>query len=96
MLCVMSVKELRLGSAIDQYVAIALVVFGFGYLVVGAWPLQTVVDMPWIWQKQIMSFGASFGWMLYALGVVVLLIGVASLYVHSREYHRRHPDLVLE
>ncbi len=94
MLCVMSIKKLRLGAAIDQYVAIALVVFGFGYLVVGAWPLQTVVDMPWTWQKQIMSFGAGFGWMLYTLGVVVLLIGAASLYVHSRDM--RHPDLVLE
>jgi hypothetical protein len=92
MLCVMSIKKLRSGAAIDQYVAIALVVFGFGYLIVGAWPLQTVVDMPWTWQKQIMSFGAGFGWMLYALGVIVLFIGAVSMYVHSREYGMRHPE----
>lgn len=95
MLSAISIGKLRSGGAVDQYVAIALVVFGFGYLVVGAWPLQNTVDMPWTWQKQIMGFGAGFGWMLYALGLVVLLIGAASLYVHSREYRGLHTEFLV-
>jgi len=92
LLAISSLRSLWSGVCVNGYVAVALVVFGFGYLVVGAWPLQSTADMPWMWQKQIMSFGAGFGWLLYLLGVVVLLIGAASLYVHSREFQRIHPD----
>ncbi|MCL5876217.1 MAG: hypothetical protein M1540_00175 [Candidatus Bathyarchaeota archaeon] len=91
-LCAISVRALRSGSAVDEHIAIVLTAFGFAYQIVGAWPLQSMVDLPWQWQKQIMSFGPVFGWGLYVLSWVVLAVGGVSLYVHSRNYHREHSD----
>jgi hypothetical protein len=92
MLCAISVRELRSGSAVDEHIALVLTAFGFAYQIVGAWPLQSVVDLPWQWQKQIMSFGPVFGWGLCVLSWVVLAVGGVSLYVHSRNYPREHSD----
>jgi hypothetical protein len=89
MLCIIGIQKLRSGAAIDEHIAIALVAFGFAYQVVGAWPLQSVVDMPWTWQKQIMSFGSYFAWMLYLLSWVALALGIVSLYVYSRINNKR-------
>ncbi|MCW3984021.1 MAG: hypothetical protein NWE96_08500 [Candidatus Bathyarchaeota archaeon] len=96
MLCVISVRALRAGSAVDKHIAIVLTAFGFGYQIVGAWPLQNVVDLPWQWQKQIMSFGPVFAWGLYVLSWIVLAVGAVSLYVHSKDYRRRHTELSVE
>jgi hypothetical protein len=94
LLCDSCIGAIRFGLTVEsQYAAVLLVVFGFAYLVVGAWPLQTVVDMPWVWQKQIISYGTFFAWMLYLLGVVVLAVGGASLWAHSREYRRGQTGL---
>jgi hypothetical protein len=90
MLCVISIQQLRSGTVIDEHIAIVLTAFGFAYQVVGAWPLQNVVDMPWEWQKQIMSYGSMFAWMLYSVSWVALTLGVTSLYVHSRMYHKKY------
>jgi hypothetical protein len=94
MLCVISIQELRLGSAIDEHIAVALTAFGFAYQIVGAWPLQSIVDMPWEWQKQIMSYGSIFAWMLYFISWTVLVIGVVSVYMHSRSYHKKFIELM--
>ncbi len=80
----------------DEHVAVVLTAFGFAYQIVGAWPLQAVVDMPWNWQKQIMSYGSAFAWSLYAISWVVLAIGAISLFAHSRIYRQKHPELTLE
>ena len=72
-----------------QYVAILLTAFGFTYQVIGAWPLESLADFPWQWQKQISNFGPVFAWILYLLSLVVLLTGVISLYKHSLIYHRK-------
>ncbi|MGD6805428.1 MAG: hypothetical protein ACQCN4_00495 [Candidatus Bathyarchaeia archaeon] len=95
LMCDCSIRGLRFGlTATSQYIAVLLSVFGFSYLVIGAWPLQVPIDMPWEWQKQIMSYGAFFAWLLYGLGFVVFAVGGVSLFVHSRAYRRRHPELV--
>jgi len=78
----------------SEHVAILLTTFGFSYQVVGAWPLGNAVDFPWQWQKQIMSYGPFFVWVFYLLSLVALGIGAFSLYVHSREYHRRHLEIL--
>jgi len=94
LLCDYCVREIRFGlTVVGERVAILLTVFGFAYVVVGAWPLQAVVDMPWEWQKQIMGYGLGFAWGLYLLGLLVLAIGGVSLFLHSREYRRRHPEV---
>ncbi len=89
LLCDICISALRFGlTAQSQYAAVLLVVFGFAYLVVGAWPLQPVADMPWDWQTQIMGYGVFFAWLLTLLGVFVLAVGGVSLWAHSRAYHR--------
>lgn len=93
-LCVYSVRVLRSSLTVNsEHVAILLTVFGFSYQVLGAWPLMAVVDFAWAWQKQIMGFGSVFAWGLYLLSVVALSVGAFSLFVHSRVYHRLHPEL---
>jgi hypothetical protein len=94
MLCWYTVGVLRYGLTVDsEHVAILLTIFGFAYIVLGSWPLQEAINFPWTWQKQIMNYGASFAWLLYLLSVLMLILGALSLFVHSRAYHRKHPEL---
>lgn len=97
MLCSYTVGVLRNGLTVNsEHVAILLTVLGFAYVVLGAWPLQEAVNLPWTWQKQIMAYGAGFSWMLYLLSTVMLALGAFSLYIHSRAYHRKHPELTVD
>jgi hypothetical protein len=97
MLCSYTVGVLRSGLTVDsEHVAVLLTVSGLAYVVLGAWPLQQATNFPWTWQKQIMDFGAGFAWVLYLLSVVMLVLGAASLYLHSRVYHRQHPELAYD
>ncbi|HEX7483308.1 MAG TPA: hypothetical protein VF350_07565 [Candidatus Bathyarchaeia archaeon] len=73
-----------------QYVAILLTASGFIYQVIGAWPLEQIKDYPWQFQKQIALNGGVFTWTLYLLSLIVLLIGVVSLYRHSQIFHKKH------
>ena len=91
MLCIYSLREIRPTAPDDkQHVAILLTAFGFTYQIIGAWPLEQMKDFPWQWQKQIAMNGPVFTWTLYLLSLVVLLIGVVSLYKQSRIYHQKH------
>ncbi len=93
MLCVHSIRRISSESSADkQYVAILLTVFGFGYIVIGAWPLGQRDVFPWEWQKQIITFAPGFAWILYILGLGVLAVGAISLYKHSLIYHQKHPS----
>ena len=94
-LCSYSLRVLRsIFTEDSEHVAILLTIFGFAYQVLGVWPLQNVVDFAWTWQKQIMGFGSVFAWSLYVLSLIALVVGAVSLFVHSREYHRLHPELL--
>jgi hypothetical protein len=93
-LCIYSIKALRSNVTTNsEHIAIILTVFGFAYTVLGAWPLQASIDFPWDWQKQIIGYGAVFAWGLYGLSLAVLIVGAVSLFIHSREYRKAHPDL---
>ena len=90
-LCIYSIRGISAEATVDkQYVAIVLTAFGFAYQVIGAWPLGNKADFPWQWQKQIVSDGPIFAWILYILSLVVLLIGAISLYKHSQIYRQKH------
>ena len=90
MLCIYSIRGISSETSSDkQYVAILLTAFGFGYIVIGAWPLGQRDVFPWEWQKQIISWGPVFAWILYLLGLIVLVVGVVSLYKHSLIYHQK-------
>ncbi len=96
-LCAYSIRGIS-AQALDykERVAILLAVCGFAYLVIGAWPLGTLVNFPWEWQKQILRNGTAFAWSLYILSLAALLIGGTSVYIHSRIYHQKNPELTLE
>jgi hypothetical protein len=97
MLCTYTVRVLHSSLTVDsEHVAVLLTVCGFAYVVLGAWPLQEAVSFPWTWQKQIMDFGAGFAWLLYLLSMVMVAFGAFSLYVHSRAYHRKYPELAID
>jgi hypothetical protein len=97
LLCYYTFGVLRNGLTVDsEHVAVLLTVCGFAYMVLGAWPLQEPVNLPWTWQKQIMAYGVGFAWMLYLISTVMLVLGAVTLYVHSRAYHRAHPELALD
>lgn len=91
MLCFYSIRDVTQKAPVNkQYVAILLTSFGFTYQVIGAWPLENPEDFPWQWQKQITLNGQVFTWTLYILSLIVLLVGVVSLYKHSKIYHQKH------
>jgi hypothetical protein len=97
MLCAYSIRGINPAAVDDrEHVAILLTVFGFAYQVIGAWPLGGKIDFPWEWQKQIVSNGTIFAWTLYVLSLSVLVVGGISLYIHSRIYHQKHPEMFLE
>ena len=79
-----------------ERVAIILTAFGFAYVIIGAWPLGSIVNFPWEWQKQIANNGAPFTWGLYILGLIVLFVGGISLYRGSKIYRQKHPEFSLE
>ncbi len=93
-LCVYSIREINPEvSPQKQPVAVLLAAGGFAYQVVGAWPLGTLVNFPWEWQKQIMQNGAAFTWILYLLSLVALAAGGISVFIHSRIWHQKHPEI---
>jgi hypothetical protein len=93
-LCVYSIRGIRpeIASHKEQ-VAVLLTAFGFAYQVIGAWPLGTLVNFPWEWQKQIMRNGPAFAWSLFNLSLAALVVGGISLYIHSRIWHQKHPEI---
>ncbi len=96
LLCKDSIGGLRALTSESRHAAITLTVSGFAYAVVGAWPLQNQGDFPWDWQNQIASYGSVFAWALYVLSLIGLAIGGVSLYVHSKDYRRRHPEFMFD
>jgi hypothetical protein len=91
MLCYYSIHGINSKAPNEkQYVAILLTVFGFTYQVIGAWPLEQSKDFPWQWQRLIASNGPVLTWIFYLLSLLVLLIGVVSLYKHSQIYYQKH------
>ena len=94
MLCVYCIRGINSQTVDDkEHVAILLTVCGFTYLVVGAWPLGNLTVFPWDWQKTIVTDGAVFAWSLYLLSLISLVTGATSVFLHSRIYHQKHPEL---
>ncbi len=97
LLCAYAIRGISPHAVNDkEHVALLLTAFGFAYQVLGAWPLGKLVDFPWEWQKQIMRNGAALSWTLYLLSLASLIVGGVSLYLHSRIYHQKHPEIALE
>ena len=96
-LCAYSIRGINPNVADNkEHIAILLTACGFAYQVLGAWPLGNPVSFAWQWQKDIANSGALLTWSLYILSLATLLIGFASLFIHSRIYHQKHPEPSLE
>jgi hypothetical protein len=78
-----------------QNAAIIVTSLGFTYQVIGAWPLWTQW-YPWQWQAEIARYG---NWLVFSLfigSLIAIVLGVASLYIHSKIYHKIHVDLATD
>jgi hypothetical protein len=96
-LCVYTIQGIQNQAVSDkEHIAILLVAAGFFYQIAGAWPLTQIVDYQWEWQKQIASNGPAVTWVLYLLSLAALSVGAVSVFVQSRIYHQKHPELAKE
>ena len=75
-----------------EHAAIIVTALGFTYQVIGAWPLWNQ-QYPWPWQQEIATYGNLLVLPLFAGSLLALIIGAISLYIHSRIYREKHPEL---
>ena len=74
-----------------EHAAILATALGFTYQVIGAWPLWNQ-QYPWFWQQLIARYGNLLVLPLFVGSLLALIIGVASMYLHSKIYHQKHPE----
>jgi hypothetical protein len=87
--CISDIQATRVDY--KEHAAILVTALGFAYLILGAWPLWNQ-SYQWAWQQEIANYGSLLVLLLYAGSLVAFLIGGASLYIHSKIYHQRHPE----
>jgi hypothetical protein len=92
MLSVYCISDIR-SARVDykEHAAILVTALGLAYLVLGAWPLWNQ-PYQWAWQQEIANYGSLLALLLYAGSLVAFLTGAASLYIHSKMYHQKHPE----
>jgi len=93
MLCVYSIRDIQPERADNkEHAAIIVTALGFTYQVIGAWPLFSQ-PYPWPWQAEIATYGNLLVIPLFIGSLLALIIGAASLYIHSKIYHEKHPEI---
>jgi uncharacterized membrane protein len=91
-LCVYSIRDIQLERTDNkERAAILVTALGFTYQVIGAWPLWNQ-PYPWPWQKEIANYGNLLVLPLFIGSLLALIIGAASLYIHSKINHKKHPE----
>jgi len=75
-----------------EYAAILVTALGFTYQVIGAWPFF-YRGYPWPWQQVIANYGNLLVLPLFVGSLLALIIGAASMYIHSKIYHQKHPEM---
>jgi hypothetical protein len=91
--CIKDIKREKAGN--KEYAAIVATALGFTYQVIGAWPLWNQW-YPWPWQAEIARYGNLLIFPLFIGSLLNLMVGAASLYLHSKIYHEKHPGLYAE
>ena len=74
-----------------EHAAILVTALGFTYQVIGAWPFFNQ-GYPWPWQQVIANYGNLLVLPLFVGSLLALIIGAASMYIHSKIYHQKHPE----
>jgi hypothetical protein len=93
MLCVYCIRENQQQSTNNkEYAAIVVAALGFTYQVIGAWPFWNQL-YPWPWQAEIAKYGNLLVLPLFIGSLSVLVIGAASLYIHSKILHAEEPEI---
>jgi hypothetical protein len=77
--------QLALGIPLTSFGAIYLV---FGML--GGW---SETSYWYEWQKEIVRHWGFLAFPLFILSLFSLIIGIVLLYIDSKRYHERHPEL---
>ena len=88
--CIRGIQPGRIDH--KQNAAILVTALGFIYQVIGAWPLWTQW-YPWQWQAEIARYGNWLVFPLFIGSLIALIIGAASLYIHSKIYHKTHASV---
>jgi len=93
MLCVYCISGIQ-PERVDykEQAAIVVAALGFTYQVIGAWPLWNQW-YPWPWQAEIARYGNLLVFPLFIGSLLALITGAASLYIHSKIYREKHPEL---
>jgi hypothetical protein len=90
--CVRDIQPARPDN--KELAAMLAVALGFTYQVIGAWPLWNQ-QYPWPWQQQIANYGNLIVLPVFIGSLLALIVGAASLYIHSKIYHQKHPEITL-
>ena len=86
MLCMYCIKDIQPDrSDYKEYIAVLLAALGFTYQVIGAWPLWGKA-YPWFWQQEIAKYGNLMILPLFIASLLSLIVGAASLYIHSKPH----------
>ncbi|MGD0203117.1 MAG: hypothetical protein ABSC20_04340 [Candidatus Bathyarchaeia archaeon] len=94
MLCVYSIRDIRPESVDNkEHAAILVTALGFTYQVIGAWPLWNQ-PYSWPWQAEIATYGNLLVFPLFIGSLLALIIGASSLYIHSKIYREKHPEIL--
>ena len=87
--CIRDIRPERVDN--KEYAAIIVTALGFTYQVIGAWPLFSQ-PYPFQWQAEIATYGNLLVFTLFIGSLLALITGAASLYIHSKIYHEKHPE----
>ena len=88
--CITDIQPERVDE--KEHAAILVTALGFTYQVIGAWPLWNQ-QYPFPWQQQIANYGNLLVLPLFAGSLFALIVGAVSLYIHSKIYHQKHPEV---
>jgi hypothetical protein len=88
--CIKGIQPEAIGN--KQYAAMLVAALGFVYQVIGAWPLWNSA-YPWLWQMEIASYGNLLVLPLFAVSLAALIVGGASLYIHSKIWRQRQAEI---
>jgi len=91
--CIRDIRTEKVDS--KQNAAIVVTALGFSYQVIGAWPLWNQW-YPWPWQAEIARYGNWLVLPLFIGSLIAMIIGAASLYIHSNIQSKTRANLVTD
>ena len=92
MLSIYGLRDIQSGRVDNkEKAAVLATALGFTYQVIGAWPFFNQ-GYPWPWQQLIARYGNLLVLPLFFGSLLALIVGAASMYIHSKIYRQKHPE----